>query len=70
MLIVQQGILGHGHVLELVGMGMLSVVQMKNTAVMAVLVMLEEMKNVMMVIKRVVTAVVILAVTGILYRAT
>jgi len=57
-------------VLELVGMGMLSVVQMKNTAVMAVLVMLEEMKNVMMAIKRVVTAVVILAVTGILYRAT
>lgn len=56
--------------LELVGMGMLSVVQMKNTAVMAVLVMLEEMKNVMMAIKRVVTAVVILAVTGILYRAT
>ena len=56
--------------LELVGMGMLSVVQMKNTAVMAVLVMLEEMKNVMMAIKRLAMAVAMSAVTGILYRAT
>lgn len=69
MLTVQQDILGHGHVLELVGMGMLPVVQMKNTAVTAVQEMHEEMKNVMMEMPPVVMDVVILAATGILYHA-
>ncbi len=55
--------------LELVGMGMLPVVQMKNTAVTAVQEMHEEMKNVMMEMPPVVMDVVILAATGILYHA-
>lgn len=68
LLITVHDIDGDGIVHEFEDMEMLYVEHMKNIVVMAVLAMPEVMKNVMMAIKQVVTAVVIRDVIEILCR--